>query len=120
MVRAVWARMQDRDWAGVGALLAEDVRVEWPVTGEVFRGRDAVVGVNAEYPEGWSIRVLRIVDGGGTVVSEVAVPQDGVEHRAVSFWTVRDGLVTEAREYWSVAGGEAPPAWRARFRSAAP
>jgi ketosteroid isomerase-like protein len=115
----VWARMQARDWAGVGALLDPDVRVEWPVTGEVFRGRDAVVGVNAEYPEGWEIRVLRVLDGGdGTAVSEVAVPQDGVEHRAVSFWTLRDGLVTGAVEYWSVAGGETPPAWRERFRSA--
>lgn len=114
-VTALWDRMEARDWAGLGALLAEDVRVEWPHTGELFRGRATVVAVNAEYPEGWSIRVLRVVGDADTAVSEVAVPMDGVDHRVVSFWTVRDGLVTAATEYWSVAGAEAAPAWRARY-----
>jgi ketosteroid isomerase-like protein len=115
VVRTLWERIEARDWAGLGALLADDVRLEWPHTGERFRGRDSVVAVNAEYPEGWSVYVLRILAEDDTAVSEVSVPQAGVEHRAVSFWTVRDGLVTEAREYWTTVGGDDPPAWRARY-----
>lgn len=32
--------------------------------------------------------------------------------RAVTIWTVRDGLVTEATEYWTTAGGDDAPEWR--------
>ncbi len=115
VVRGFWDRTQARDWAGVGALLAEDVRLEWPVTRELLAGRAAVVAVNADYPEGWTVRVLRVVGSGDTAVSEVAVEQDGVEHRSVGFWTVRGGLVVDAREYWTVLGGEEPPAWRESY-----
>lgn len=114
VVRELWDRMQARDWAGVGGLLAEDVEVEWPVTGERIVGREHYVALNAEYPEGWSIRVLRIVAEGGSVVSEVEVPHEtmGV-HRVASFWTVRDGRIVHGREYWTCPGSEEPPQWRA-------
>ncbi|QKW00816.1 nuclear transport factor 2 family protein [Streptomyces sp. NA02536] len=59
--------MQARDGEGLGALLADDLVVEWPVGGERIAGRANFVGVNAEFPEGWSVRVLRIVADGETV-----------------------------------------------------
>ncbi|CAG6391128.1 hypothetical protein NMG29_36825 [Streptomyces cocklensis] len=74
---------------GVGELLADDVVIDWPVSVERIVGRDYYVIINAEYPEGWSIRVLRIVAAGEEAVSEVEVPHEttGV-HRVASFWTV--------------------------------
>ena len=94
IVRELWDRMQARDWAGVGELLADDLVVEWPVSGERIVGRANFVNINAEYPEGWAIKVLRIVADGEVVVSEVEVPHEtmGV-HRVASFWTVRDGKI---------------------------
>ncbi|MFE1257365.1 nuclear transport factor 2 family protein [Streptomyces fungicidicus] len=62
--------MQARDWEGLGALLADDQVVEWPVGGEWIAGRANFVGVDPEYPEypeGWSVRVLWIVADGETV-----------------------------------------------------
>ena len=118
VVTLYWQRMQARDWAGVHALLAPDVVVEWPASGERFEGPDAVVGVNRAYPDGWTIRVQRVVAGpdGDTAVSEVEVPQDDVGTFAVaSFWQVRDGLISRGREYWVTCGGEEPPPWRARY-----
>jgi ketosteroid isomerase-like protein len=116
IVRELWDRMEARDWPGLGALLADDVVVEWPVSGERIVGRANYVQVNAEYPEGWSIRVLRIVADGDAVVSEVEVPHDtmGV-HRVVSLWTVRDGLIAAGREYWTESGSDPSPEWRARY-----
>lgn len=116
IVQALWERMQERDWAEVGALLAEDAVVEWPVSRERIVGRENYVRINAEYPEGWSINVLRIVASGDEVVSEVEVPHEtmGV-HRVASFWTVRDGLIVSGREYWSELGADAAPAWRAPY-----
>ncbi|MER7777112.1 nuclear transport factor 2 family protein [Streptomyces sp. NPDC096191] len=118
VVQEFWARMQARDWVGLGALLADDLVVEWPVSAERIVGRADFVAVNAEYPEGWSIHVMRVVaDGDGeTVVSEVEVPHDtmGV-HRVVSLWTVRDGRITGGREYWTELGSDPSPQWRAEF-----
>jgi ketosteroid isomerase-like protein len=118
VIEQLWSRMQARDWAGVSALLAEDVVVEWPVSAERIVGRENYLSVNSEYPDGWSIRTLRILAGadGEQVVSEVEVPQEGVGvFRAVSFWTVREGLVTAGREYWTSPGLDPSPSWRAPY-----
>ncbi|MBY8878845.1 nuclear transport factor 2 family protein [Actinacidiphila acidipaludis] len=114
VVRRLWARMQARDWDGVGEVLAPDLVVEWPVSGERIVGRENYLRINAEYPEGWSIRVLRVVAEGNEVVSEVEVPHEtmGV-HRVASFWTVRDGRIAAGREYWSELGSDPAPEWRA-------
>jgi ketosteroid isomerase-like protein len=116
IVRELWDRMQARDWAGLPELLADDLVVEWPVTAERIVGRENYVRINAEYPEGWAIRVLRIIGEGAVVVSEVEVPHDtmGV-HRVVSIWTVRDGKIVDGREYWTRLGSDPSPDWRAAY-----
>ena len=116
IVRTLWDRVQARDWTGLGDLLAEDLVVEWPVSAERIVGRENYVRINAEYPEGWSIHVLRIVADGDTAVSEVEVPHEkmGV-YRAVSFWTVRDGRIVHGREYWTQPGTDPAPPWRAAY-----
>lgn len=121
VVRAYWAAIEARDWAAVADLLAEDVAVDWPASGERFRGRANAVAVNREYPEGWSIRVLRLVADGAEVVSEVEVPQAGVgTFRAASFWTVAGGWITAGREYWIGVGAEAAPDWRRPYAEPLP
>lgn len=117
VVTEVWKRIADRDWPGLQALLAPDVRVSWPGSGEVFTGAANFVAVQSEYPEGWEIRVLRIVADGDLVVSEVEVPHSGLAatFRAASFWTVHDGLVVAATEYWVTLGAEEPPDWRRQY-----
>lgn len=116
VVQAFWDRMQARDWKGLGELLAEDLVVEWPVSGERIEGCGNFVRINAEYPEGWAIRVLRIVADGEVVVSEVEVPHDAMGvHRVVSFWTVRGGKIVDGREYWTEPGSDPSPEWRASY-----
>ena len=116
VVRELWARIQARDWDGAGELLAEDVVVDWPQTRERIRWRANVIAVNRNYPEGWTIRVLRVLQDGDTAVSEVAV--DHVEHgtfHAASFFEVRDGQVASGTEYWVDPPANDPPAWRAEW-----
>ncbi|SED48532.1 Ketosteroid isomerase-related protein [Streptomyces sp. 2131.1] len=116
VIETLWARIQGRDWAGVAELVAEDAVVEWPVSLERIVGRDNFVAVNREYPEGWSIRVLKVVAQGDEVVSEVEVPHDGLGlFRAASFWTVRDGRVVRGTEYWTGVGADPRPEWRTGF-----
>ena len=120
VIRLLWARIDHRDWLAMGDLLDKNVVLEYPVTGEVFRGRANVVAINAEYPEGWSIHLLRVVADGEDVVSEVEVPMEGAgTFRVASFWTVRSSRVLHAREYWTSLSAEAPPAWRLPYRTPA-
>ena len=115
-IEAFWDRMQARDWKGLGELLAEDLVVEWPVSRERIEGRGNFVRINAEYPEGWAIKVLRIVADGEVVVSEVEVPHDAMGvHHVVSFWTVRGGKIVDGREYWTELGSDPSPEWRAAY-----
>jgi ketosteroid isomerase-like protein len=116
VVTSLWEAIAARDWERMAELLHPDVVVEWPATGERFVGRANIVAANAEYPEGWSINVLRVVGDGDCVVSEVEVPHEGLGvFRAASFWTVRDGLITSGREYWTGVGADEAPAWRAGY-----
>ncbi len=116
VVERLWDRISARDWAAVGALMADDAVIEWPVSGERITGRSNYVAVNREYPEGWEIRVLRIVASGDQVVSEVEVPHaDLGVFRAASFWTVTGGQITSATEYWTSLGADASPPWRSAY-----
>jgi ketosteroid isomerase-like protein len=116
VVARFWDRIEARDWDAVGRCLADDVEFEWPHSLERFRGRDTVVGMNRAYPEGWSIEVLRVLDAGPIVVSEVRVPFKGqAVFFVASFFEVRDGRIRRAVEYWVEAGQEERPEWRRAF-----
>lgn len=112
-VRLLWQRMEARDWEAVAAQLDPEVVVDWPNTGERMRGRGNYLAVQREYPEGWHIEVLRIVDGGDQVASEVRVDRGGQRFYASSFFELADGRIVRAVEYWSSGEPEEPPAWRA-------
>ncbi len=105
--------MEARDWEAVAAQLDPDVVVDWPNTGERMRGRDNYLAVQREYPEGWHIEVLRIVDDGDTVVSEVRVDQAGKRFFVASFFELADERIVRAVEYWSDGEPAPAPAWRA-------
>ncbi|MFG2293453.1 nuclear transport factor 2 family protein [Streptomyces sp. NPDC048603] len=125
IVARLWERIEARDWDGVARLLADDVVIEWPVSGERIVGRDNFIAVNRDelyadevYGEGAaerSVELLRILADGELVVTEVEMPQDHVVYRAVSWWTVRGGEVIEAREYWTTPGQDPAPSWRSGY-----
>lgn len=116
VIEELWRRIQVQDWTGVGELVAADAVIEWPATAERITGRDNYVAVNREYPAGWSINVLQIIAVGDQVVSEVEVPHASLgTFRAVSLWTVSNGLIVRGTEYWITVGAEGSPDWRAPY-----
>ncbi|HEX2904889.1 MAG TPA: nuclear transport factor 2 family protein [Jatrophihabitans sp.] len=60
VVRRFWLAIGARDWAAVGALVHPDVVLDWPGSNERIIGRPNVVAVNAEYPQGWEIRIIGV------------------------------------------------------------
>lgn len=111
-VRGVWAAFQRRDWAAARAAMADDLVARWWTSGERFEGADAFVGVQAAYPEGWTLHALEVVAlADGRVLSLVRVdhPPAGVFF-CTSVARLHDGLIHEIEEYWARA--EPPQAWR--------
>ncbi|WP_030755809.1 MULTISPECIES: nuclear transport factor 2 family protein [unclassified Streptomyces] len=117
VVAQLWERIEARDWNGVAELIAEDAVIEWPVSGERIVGRANFIAVNSDdgYADESSVELLRILADGNLVVTEVEIPQDHVVYRAVSLWTVRDGEIVGAREYWTSPGQDPAPRWRAGY-----
>jgi GNAT superfamily N-acetyltransferase len=111
LVRAYWAHIQARDWTAMHAALAGDATMDWPCTSERFEGAGLIVRVNAEYPEGWTIRqhaVDALADGRVHSVAElVHPPHRFFAHSRFAFDGARIGSVVE---HWGQA--EEPPAWR--------
>ncbi|QMW65687.1 nuclear transport factor 2 family protein [Mumia sp. ZJ1417] len=118
VVTALETRMQARDWDAVAALVHPEAVIEWPRTGETFLG-PAYVAMNRDYPEGWSITVRDVVGAGDRAATDLEVTQEGVDgvYVAAGFWTVRDGQVVAAREYWSGPDLDEAPEWRAPYTS---
>ncbi|MFD6873583.1 MULTISPECIES: nuclear transport factor 2 family protein [unclassified Streptomyces] len=124
VVARLWERIEARDWDGVTGLIAEDAVIEWPVSGERIVGRanfiavlrdEGDVGDAGDERTTGQVEVLRILADGDLVVTEVEIPEDHVLHRAVSLWTVRNGEIVGAREYWTSPGQDPAPRWRAGY-----
>ena len=110
LVIELWRRIEARDWDGLGSLLADDFVLDWPHARARIQGRATYVDFNREYPEGWSIQMLRVVADGNVVVSEVRVPHPTVgPFYALSFFEVEGGLIRRGREYWVEEREDLPP-----------
>jgi ribosomal protein S18 acetylase RimI-like enzyme len=110
-VRALWSAFQARDWTAARRLLHDDLQAVWWTSGERFAGADALIEVNARYPEGWTIHLVDVAMlRDGRVMAVVRVDQPPRSFFATSFYLTDDGLITAIDEYWATV--ESPPAWR--------
>lgn len=110
-VRALWARMQARDWIGARALFTAAATSVWWTSGERFIGRDAILRVNEIYPEGWTIHVLEVTAlADGRVHAVVRVEQPPQRFFANALYRFEGDRIAAVDEYW--ATWQAPPDWR--------
>ena len=115
-VRALFERMEARDWDGARATLADGFACDYPHTGERFGSADAFVAMNHAYPEGWHITVDETVAEGPRVAARVRVSHGDTLFHCLSFAEVEDGLITRSVDFWLDDAGEPAPDWRAPFR----
>jgi ketosteroid isomerase-like protein len=102
IVERFWELMATNDFRSVGSVLGDDFVLEWPQSKEIIRGREKFSAMNKEYPAygRWEFMINRIVGGDDEAVSDVFVT-DGVQKaRAVSFFSIRDGLIVKMVEFW--------------------
>ena len=89
---------------------------EWPQSNERFPGADAFMAMNQAHPApNCHIASVSVQAAEGELVAEVLVTNDGGADFSVGFYTVRDGLIVRAREYWIERRLEPTPAWRAAW-----
>lgn len=102
VVREFWRLMATNDFHSVAAVLAPDLVVEWPQSGERIRGAGRFCQMNAEYPTTgrWRFRINRLVASGDSVVTQVSLGDGEQSAEPISFFTVQDGRITRLLEYW--------------------
>lgn len=111
LVRTLWACFEVRDWAAARALFADDAKLHWVASDEYCDDADAIIRVNAIYPEGWRIHVREVTGlRDGRVHSMVDVFHGEQHFIAHSLWSFAAGRIVALSETWATA--EAPPAWR--------
>ena len=110
-VRAFWAQVQARDWVAARAQLADKATLHWRASGEHFLDADAIIRVNALYPEGWALQILAVAPMlDGRVHSMIEVRHGAQRFLAHTLWRFDGCLIVQADETWATA--ESPPAWR--------
>jgi hypothetical protein len=92
--------------------------LDYPQSGERFRGRSKIQAQRGGHPAERHFTVLRIRGGGDLWVSEVVITYDGVPTYAVSVMEFADDLVTHETQYF--ADPFQAPAWRAALAEPIP
>ncbi len=83
------------------AIYAEDAILDYPQSGERFRGRSRIQAQRGGHPAERHFTVRRILGGGEVWVSECVITYDGVPTYSVSIMEFSGGHVTHEAQYFA-------------------
>jgi hypothetical protein len=83
------------------AIYATDAILDYPQSGERFRGRSTIQAQRGGHPAERHFTIDRIVGGGDLWVSECVITYDGVPTNTVSIMEFTDGFVTHETQYFA-------------------
>jgi hypothetical protein len=115
---AHWRASEQGDIAAEHAIYAEDAILDYPQSGERFRGRLTIEAQRGGHPADRHFTVLRISGNGDLWVSECVISYDGVPTRSVSIMEFSGDLVAHETQYF--ADPFEPPSSRAALAEAMP
>ena len=96
-----WKASDRGDIGTEHAIYAADAILDYPQSGERFRGQSKIQAQRGGHPAERHFTVLRIRGGGDLWVSEVVITYDGVPTYSVSVMEFSDGLVTHETQYFA-------------------
>ena len=108
-----WRASESGDIETEHAIYSDDAILDYPQSGERFRGRPKIQAQRGGHPAERHFTVLRIRGGDGLWVSECVITYDGVPTHSLSVMEFTDGLVTHETQYF--ADPFAPGASRAQW-----
>jgi hypothetical protein len=100
------------------AVYAADAILDYPQSGERFRGRATIAAQRGGHPADRHFTVLRITGGGDRWVSEVVITYDGAPSYSVSIMEFAGEHVVHETQYFADAFGA--PRWRAKLAEPMP
>ena len=96
-----WKASEDGDADTEHAIYAADGILDYPQSGERFRGRSTIQAQRGGHPADRHFTVLRIRGGDDLWVSECVITYDGVPTYAVSVMEFTGDLVTHETQYFA-------------------
>lgn len=105
-----WRASERGDIEAEHAVYAADAILDYPQSGERFRGRAAISAQRGGHPADRHFSVLRITGGGSLWVSECVITYDGAPSYSVSIMEFDHGHVVHETQYFGDAFGA--PRWR--------
>jgi hypothetical protein len=113
-----WKASEDGDADTEHAIYTVDAILDYPQSGERFRGRSKIQAQRGGHPAERHFTIARIRGGGDLWVSEVVITYDSVPSYAVSVMEFTGDLVTHETQYF--ADPFQAPAWRAALAEPMP
>ncbi len=105
-----WRASECGDIEAEHAIYAADAILDYPQSGERFRGRTTISTQRGGHPADRHFTVLRISGNANLWVSECIITYDGVPTYSVSIMEFEDELVVHETQYFADPFGA--PAWR--------
>jgi hypothetical protein len=96
-----WKASERGDSDAEHAIYAADAILDYPQSGERFRGRSRIQAQRGGHPAERHFTILRIRGGGDLWVSECVITYDGAPTYSVSIMELIDGLVTHETQYFA-------------------
>jgi ketosteroid isomerase-like protein len=108
-LRAHWEASERGDVDAEHAIYAADAILDYPQSGERFRGRPKIQAQRGGHPAERHFTIRRIQGSGDLWVSECVITYDGAPTHSVSVMEFTDGLVMHETQYFADPF-DAPPA----------
>jgi len=113
-----WRASESGDTETEHAIYTEDAILDYPQSGERYRGRAAIEAQRGGHPADRHFTVLRITGGRSHWVSECIITYDGAPTYSVSIMQFVDEQVAHETQYF--ADPFSAPAWRAAMAEPMP
>jgi hypothetical protein len=105
-----WQASESGDSQVEHAIYSKDAILDYPQSGERFRGRDTISAQRGAHPADRHFTVLRITGGDDFWVSECIITYDGAPSYSVSIMEFANGHVIHETQYFADPFGA--PEWR--------
>jgi SnoaL-like domain len=96
-----WTASEGGDIDTEHAIYAADAILDYPQSGERFRGRSKIQAQRGGHPAERHFTILRISGGGELWVSECIITYDGAPTYSVSIMEFADDLVSHETQYFA-------------------
>jgi hypothetical protein len=96
-----WEASESGDIDTEHAIYADDAILDYPQSGERFRGRSKIQAQRGGHPAERRFSIRRILGGGEVWVSECIITYDGAPTYSVSVMELTDGRVSHETQYFA-------------------